>query len=133
MCIYNLLFYKTYLLAIRSGNFDDFPVLGGIMYVMFCVMLNIFTIFGFIEGLGIKTGVTFSKEYKFPLCISLVVLLLFYYLYKGRYKKIVEYYEQKDGLIKQLHPVVVIIVYLVLSFFLMLLAATFKNHDWIFA
>ncbi len=133
MCIYNLLFYKTYLLAIKSGNFDDIPVLGGLMFIVLCVMLNIFTIFGFIEGLGIEMGITFSEEYKFPFCLLLVGFLLFYYLYKGRYKKIVEYYEQKEGLIKRLHPVVVIIVYLVLSFFLMLLAATFKNHDWIFA
>lgn len=133
MCIYNLLFYKTYLLAIKSGNFDDIPVLGGIMFIVLCAMLNIFTVVLFIEGLGIKTGITFPEEYKFPFCISLVGFLLFYYLYKGRYKKIVEYYEQKEGLIKRLHPVVVIIVYLVLSFFLMSLAATYKNHDWIFA
>lgn len=133
MCIYNLLFYKTYLLAIKSGNFDDCPVLGGIMFVVLCVMFNIFTIFAFIEGLGVKTGITFSKEYKYPFCLSLLVFLLFYYLYKGKYKKIIEYYEQKEGLVKQLHPVVIVLIYLLLSVSLLFLAAAFKNNVWIFA
>ena len=133
MCIYNLLFYKTYLLAIKSGNFDDCPVLGGVIYVALCAMFNIFAVVLFIEGLGINTGITFPEEYKIPFSFSLLGFLLFYYLYKGRYKKIVEYYERKEGLIKKIHPVVVLFIYSILSVSFLLLAGIFKNHYWIFA
>jgi hypothetical protein len=64
--------------------------------------------------------------------LSIVVLLLFYYLYKGRYQKIIERFEQKKEGIK-LHPVIVILLYYGISVLLMFLAATYKNHDWIFA
>ena len=45
MRIYNYLYYKTYLLAQRSKNFDDIPVLGGMLFVIPCFMFNIFTFF----------------------------------------------------------------------------------------
>jgi phosphatidylglycerophosphate synthase len=131
MRIYNYLFYKTYLLMQRSKNFDDMPALGGMVFVTGCLMLNIFTVFLLLEGLGINTGIEFKKEYKYVFTLSLVALLLFYYSYKGRYKKIVESYEQKKKG-KQLHPVIVIIIYLASSFLLGMLAAMYKNHDWIF-
>ena len=134
MRIYNYLFYKSYLASKWSKNFEGTPVLGGIWGMILCVMLNIFTIVGFIEGLGVDTGIEFKKEYKIPFGIGLVALLYFYYAYKGRYKKIIEYYEKKEeeGMIK-IHPAIVIIVYYVTSVFLMFLAAFFKNKDWIFA
>jgi phosphatidylglycerophosphate synthase len=115
----------------RSKNFDDIPALGGMIFVTGCLMLNIFTVFLLLEGLGINTGIEFKKEYKYVFTLSLVASLLFYYSYKGRYKKIVESYEQKKKG-KQLHPVIVIIIYLASSFLLGMLAAMYKNHDWIF-
>jgi hypothetical protein len=132
MWIYNFLFYKSFILSQKSKNFDDIPALGGMLFVVLCVMLNIFTIIGLIEGFGFKTGITFSKPYQFPFALALVGLLLFYYLYKGRYKKIVKHYEQRAGFITQLHPIIVVIIYFGLSILLMFLAAAFKNHQWIF-
>ena len=132
MRIYNYLFYKTYLLAQRSKNFDDVPVLGGLLFVLPCLMFNIFTIIGLLEGLNIDTHIEFKKEYKYIFTFSLLIFLLLYYLHKGRYKKIIERFEQKEGGIK-LHPVIVIIIYYGISIFLMFLAATYKNRDWIFA
>ena len=132
MRIYNYLFYKTYLLSQRSKNFDDVPVLGGLVFVVLCFILNIFTVIGILEGMNIDTHIEFKKEYKYIFSLSIVVLLLLYYLHKGRYKKIIESFEQKKGGIK-LHPVVVIIIYYGISIFLMFLAATYKNRDWIFA
>jgi hypothetical protein len=139
MWIYNFLFYKTFLLTQKSRNFDDTPVLGGILFIILCVMLNIFTILGFfdaigfLKSIGLKTGITFSKPYRFPFALALVVLLLFYYQYKGRYKKIIEHYEGKTGFIMRLHPLIVILIYVVSSFLLLLIVAAFKNHDWFFA
>ena len=139
MWIYNFLFYKTFLLAQKSRNFDDTPVLGGILFIILCVMLNIFTIIefldgiGFLKSIGLKTGITFTKPYRFLFAIALVGSLLFYYQYKGRYKKIIEHYEGKTGFIMRLHPLIVILIYLVSNFLLLLIVAAFKNHDWFFA
>lgn len=132
MGIYNYLFYKTFLLAQRSNNFEDMPVLGGLVFVVLCFILNIFTIIGLLEGMNINTYIEFKKEYKYIFSFFIVVLLLFYYLYKGRYKKIIKSYtERKRGI--KVHPVIVIILYYGISIFLMFIAALYKNHDWIFS
>jgi hypothetical protein len=132
MRIYNYLFYKTYLLSQRSKNFDNVPALGGLLFVAPCLMFNIFTIFGLLDAWGVNTSIEFKKEYKFIFSMSLVVILLLYYLYKGRYKRIIEKFEQKKkGIL--IHPIIVIITYYGISFGLLLLAGMYKNHDWIFA
>lgn len=133
MRIYNYLFYKSYLLAKRSKNFDDIPVLGGLIFVVACLMFNIFTIAIFFEGTGIIDEYPFKTEYKYVFSIVLVLLVLLYYLFKGRYKRIIGDYEQKKSGNVQLHPILVIIIYYVVSFGLLLLAGMYKNHDWIFA
>lgn len=139
MWIYNFLFYKTFLLAQKSRNFDDTPVLGGMLIVIPCVMFNIFALIlfldgiGFLKSIGLKTGITFSKPYQFPFALALVVLLLFYYQYKGRYKKIIEHYEGKTGFIMRLHPLIVMLIYYILSFLILAIAGAFKNHQWFFA
>lgn len=45
------LFYKTFLLIQKSRNFDDTPVLGGILFIILCIMLNIFAIIEFLDGI----------------------------------------------------------------------------------
>lgn len=132
MRIYNYLFYKTFVLSKRSKNFEDMPALGGLLFVAACLMFNIFTVFGLLDAWGVNTGIEFKKEYKFIFSISLVVFLLLYYLYKGRYKRIIEKFEQKKKGIS-IHPIIVIIIYYGISFGLLLLAGMYKNHDWIFA
>jgi len=133
MRIYNYLFYKTYLLAQRSKNFDDMPALGGIIFVVACLMFNIFTITIFLDGIGFLEGYPFKEKYKYPFVFGLVIIVLFYYLYKGRYKKIIGEYERIGNVKGRLHPVIVIIIYYGVSFGLLLLAGLYKNHDWIFA
>lgn len=132
MRIYNYLFYKTYILSQRSKNFDDVPVLGGLLFILPCMMFNIFTIFMLLSAWDIYTGIEFKKEYKYIFTFFLLIFLLLYYLYKGRYKRIVEKYKQKEKGIS-IHPIIVIIVYYGVSFGLLLIAGMYKNHDWIFA
>ncbi len=132
MKIYNYLFYKTFVLAQRSKNFDDVPALGGMLFVLPCIMFNIFTVFLLLDAWGVNTGIEFKKEYKFVFTLSLLLILLFYYLYKGRYKKIIEKFEQKENGVS-IHPIIVIILYYGISFGLLLLVGMYKNHDWIFA
>lgn len=132
MRIYNYLFYKTYLLSQRSRNFDDVPVLGGLLFILPCMMFNIFTVFMLLSAWDIDTRIEFKKEYKYIFTFSLLVFLLLYYLYKGRYKRIIEKYEQKKKGIS-IHPIIVIIIYYGVSFGLLLVAGLYKNRDWIFA
>ena len=133
MRLYNYLFYKTYLLAFRSRNFDDMPALGGIIFVVACLMFNIFTIVIFLEGVGILDEYPFSEKWKYPFSFVLLALVLVYYLYHNRYKRIVEGYNQKYKDKSQVHPIIVILIYYLLSFGFLLLAGLFKNHDWIFS
>jgi hypothetical protein len=132
MRIYNYLFYKTFVLSKRSKNFEDMPALGGLLFVAACLMFNIFTVFGLLDAWGVSTGIEFKKEYKFIFSISLVVFLFLYYLYKDRYKRIIEKFEQKKKGIS-IHSIIVIIIYYAISFGLLLLAGLYKNQDWIFA
>ena len=133
MGIYNYLFYKSFVLAKKSKNYDDCPVLGGMIWVIMCVGLNIGTILLFIGGLGMKSGLDFLPKYKVVFGLGYLGLLLFYYLYKGRYKKIVAYYESKKDKSMKIHPAIVIFFYYIVSFGLALLAALFKNKAGIFA
>lgn len=84
------------------------PALGGIIFVVVCLMFNIFAIAIFLEGTGIIEVYPFKKEYKYFFSFALVVMVLLYYLYKGRYKRIVDDYEQKIDGYSQLHPIFVI-------------------------
>ncbi len=133
MRIYNYLFYKSYLLAQRSRNFDDTPVLGGIIFITGCLMFNIFTIAIFLEGVGFLEGYPFKEKYKYPFVFSLIFILLFYYLYKNKYNRIIEKYEERNKGKNQIHPIIVIAFYYLISFGLLLLAGLYKNQDWIFA
>ncbi len=133
MRVYNYLFYKSYQLAVRSKNFDDMPALGGIIYVVACIMFNIFTISFVLKGFGIS-DISFRKEYKFAFGLVLVVVILMYYLYNGRYKKIIEKYESKErALGKSIHPIFVIIAYCGTSVGFMFLAGLFRHGLWIFS
>jgi hypothetical protein len=132
MGIYNYLFYKSFILYKKSKNFDDIPVLGGLVFLSICVLFNLSTLFIFLEGFGVNTGINLMIKHKYFVAFGLLGLLLFYYSYKGRYKRIIKHYEDKKSAIK-IHPVIVIIIYYVGSFGLLLLAGLFKNKDWIFA
>ena len=132
--IYNHLFYKGYQLGKWSRNFEDIPVLAGVMWVCGCFMFNLFTIAFLLEGLGITGNLIFDREYKFVVSLSLVLILIFYYSYKGRYKKIVEKYEDKErNSGKGWHPLIIVVIYFVVSFALMMIAGMYKNNDGIFS
>jgi len=97
-----------------------------------CLMFNVFTIFGLLDAWGVIAGIEFEKEFQFVSCSLLVVALLLYYLHRGRYKRIVLRIEQKKCRML-LHPVIVVLLYYVVSVGLLFLAGLYKNRDWIFA
>lgn len=131
--IYDYLFYKGYQIGKWSKNFDDMPALAGIIWVAFCFMLNIFTVTILFEAWGLSSSFSFESKYKYIFSLALVLLLIFYYTYNGRYKKIVERYEDKErNKGNSLHPIIVILTYLIISFGLGTIAAMYKNGDGIF-
>jgi hypothetical protein len=131
--IYNYLFYKAYLSAKSSKNFDDIPTLGGIIFVVACLMFNIFTIALFLEGVGFLEDYLFKEKYKYPFVFLVVLIVLFYYLYKDRFKRIIEKYEEINKGKIQIPAFLVIIFYYFITFGLLLLAGLFRNHNWIVA
>ena len=131
--IYDYLFFKSYQLGKRSRNFEDLPVLAGVIWVGVCFMLNIFTIAILLEALGFSGNFVLDRKYKYIFSLLLVLILILNYSFKGRYKRIIEQYEEKERQAsKGLHPVIVIIFYYALSFLLLLLAGMYKNGDGIF-
>lgn len=116
----------------KSKNFDDFPVLGGIIYVSVCLLLNLGAVLFFFERLLNISLLNFSQErYSFGKIVSatlIVILPMIYYSWKGRYKKIIEYYDKK----KKTPNWLIIILSITISFLLLLLAGMFRNKDGIF-
>lgn len=132
--MYDYLFYKSYQLGKRSRNFEDIPVLAGVIWVGACFMFNIFTVLILLESLGYSRNFIFNKKYKFIFSLSLVLILIFNYSFRGRYKKILERYEEKERRKRKgFHPIIVIAFYYLVSFGLLLLAGLYKNGDWIFS
>jgi predicted Abi (CAAX) family protease len=130
MKVYDYLFYSSYKSAVKSGNFDDTPVIGAITVVVMCVMFNIFTLSFLLNRFGILV-VTLKSEYKYLFVLALTSIILYYYLYNQRYRRILLKYEKREeeqG--RRLHPIVVMIIYYAISGSLMFLAALFMNGDW---
>jgi hypothetical protein len=88
----------------------------------------------FFEGLGMRIEIDhFFQKYKWFIAFGAEGLMLFYYLYKGKYKKIIKHYEYKKDHCIQIHPVIVIFFYYLVATGLFFLAGLFYNKDWIFA
>jgi len=133
MKIYDIIFYASYKIMKKSRNFDDFPVLGGVIYVSSNIILNLITVLIFLDRLiNINIQSFFSQpKYSIGKIISaslIVILPMVYYSWKGRYKKIIQYYDNK----KMISNWLIIILSIIVSFVLLLLAGMFRNRDWIF-
>lgn len=130
--IYDIIFYASYKIMKKSKNFDDFPVLGGVIYVSVCLLLNIGTVLLLLERIFNISLLNFSPERysigKIIFATLIVILPMVYYNWKGRYKKIIQYYNNK----KMISNWVIVIFFIIVSFILLLLAGLFRNRDWIF-
>ena len=120
------------MLAKKSKNFDDFPVFGGLIWTILCLTLNIGAALLFIQGIGMNIEFDIV-QYRWFFAFGLEGLLLFYYLYKGKYKKIIKYYQEKEKNSTSIHPIIVIMCYYIVSVGLIFFAGFFKNKIWIFA
>jgi hypothetical protein len=131
MKIYNFLFYHGYKLSKNSENFNDIPQLGGILYVIPCLLFNLSTLSFILEGFGVLKFI-FDPKYKYLFCFILIIILLFYFSYKKRYLKIIQKYENQNKNKKLSYSIIVVIFYLVVNFGFLIISGLFKNKDWIF-
>lgn len=100
MKFYDFLFYAGYKQGIKSRNYDDIPILGGILSVSFCLMMNFITLLVVIHRLfGIKFF-EFDKIGIIIFAIIWVALLYYYYNYKERHRRIIEKIERKKDYIR---------------------------------
>lgn len=129
--IYDYLFFKSYQLALKSKNFDDTPVLGGIWGVLPCAMLNFITLILLIDTIFRKSiessGILSIGRYIFG--VIFVLSLLFYYKTGGRWKKIIEKYESREKIKgRSIHPVIVLVSAYAVSVIIINIAAMYRNR-----
>lgn len=100
MKFYDFLFYAGYKQGIKSRNYDDIPILGGILSVSFCLMMNFITLLVVIHRLF---GINFFEFDKIGIIIFAIIwvaLLYYYYNYKERHRRIIEKIERKKDYIR---------------------------------
>lgn len=122
MIFYDFLFYASYNQGIKSRNYDDIPILGGITPVSFCLGLNFVTLLIIINRVfNIHFG--FSKVGKVVFAVIWAASLYFYYSYKGRYKRIIDKYDKKKDFSQfyNMPYVLIIFLYMILAIILLLL------------
>ena len=131
--MYNYLFYHGYSLAIKSNSNRDTPLLVPVMLILMWLILNLFTLSLFLEGLDISYF-QFRREDKFIWVIMFTSLIFFYYLYGKRYRRILKYYQAKNQHSPKIwYSILIVSLYYIISFLLCLLAGLYKNEDLIFA
>ena len=129
MLIYNFLFYNAYLLAKKSGNYKDIPVLGGVICVVPFFIYNLFSVLFVIEGLKIEVF-EYDRSYSFYIAFSLLILFLLYYSVNKRY--IVDSFDKKNIPNSTKFQLFVLFSYHLIGFFIVLISGLFKNKDWVF-
>lgn len=128
MRIYHYLFYKSYLLGRKSRNFDDVPILGGIVFVCLCLILNLSSIMLILIKFGIIDDIKLSKTHKYVLATVIVGLVYFYFAFRGKYKKIIKYYDEKERLRRRSPNAILIIgAYFIISCVIIFLCAKYNN------
>ena len=133
MIFYNFLFYKGVELGIKTRNYSDTPLLGGLSIIVPILGFNLLAIFMaldiFFNCTVMKTVFTNNNVL---LAVSFVLILSFYYGFKSRYKRIIENFDKKrqKGNIYDWHPALVIAPVLLISaglVFILLYLASLKK------
>jgi hypothetical protein len=129
--IYNHLFLHGYLLALSSKSNKDMPFFVPFMLVLLCFIMHLFTIILFING-ATNSESFFKQEHRYYWVVTFMIVISLSYLYKGRYKSILAKAKSNKAKKSILNSVFIILLYYFGSAGMMLLAALYKNKDWIF-
>ncbi len=131
--MYNLLFFHSYRIGLNSRNYIGVETLGGILWVIPAAIFHLSTISFLFEGFKFSPIIDFNdKSYRYFLALPILVILIFRFFYQRKgieiYEKLVDKYKKKNILYSWLY----VISYNIISLLLVMVAAMFKNHDWIF-
>lgn len=132
MMLYNHLFLHCYFLALKSKSNKDMPFFIPFMFVLLCFIMHLFTITLFISGVT-NTESFFKSEHRYYWVVIFMILITVSYLYKGRYKNILAKAKLNKAKKSIWSSVFIVLLYYFGSAGMMLLAALYKNKDWIFA
>jgi len=130
--IYNYLLHKAYKLARLAKNEYDDAIWWAAMIVGSCLIFNIATIIFLLDGIGLITYSGFDNKYRYIGGSLMALIVGGYYSYQGKYRKILKYYESKEENKKNIHPLIVVLSYCVLSVILLVLSAMFKHGNYLF-
>lgn len=95
MFFYDFLFYAAYKQGIKSRNYSDIPILGGIFPVAFCLASNLTSLYVIVIKLFHIESYHIGTFPKIIFGFLFVGLLYFYYRYNERYRRIIEKYDRK--------------------------------------
>ena len=95
MFFYDFLFYAAYKQGIKSRNYADIPILGGVFPVAFCLASNLVSLCIIVIKLFHIDNYHLGTFSKILFGFSFVGLLYFYYRYNERYSRIIEKYNKK--------------------------------------
>lgn len=128
--MYNILFYKAYKSAMRSGNFFGYPTIGGCTPVAWCVLLNLLSISLILERLlSWDSSGTLHPFYKWAFSIITLALVMVYYWNNSH--RLIDKYDNMP-ILQRIPTFLVMLLYFTNSFIFAFLAAVFRNHGWIF-
>lgn len=136
MKIFELLFYCSYKLGEKSGNFNDDPIFGVLMGLIVPFVLMEMSVLSFLEGI-IKVKLIYqnpgNRYSPFNIIISVITLffLYFYYRYKKRHLQIAKKYDQKNYSVWFL--ILILVAYFITSILLLIVSSEFQKREWILA
>src|SRR5690606_14934818 len=126
----------SYQLAKTLRNWNDTPILFSTWMVAICFLFNAYALLFLIDTLDNSSNfnslISWLNNLKY-IVGGLSILFIWLY-YRKKAEKIVAKYEakeRKNG--RSIHPVIILIIYYVVSFFIGMIAAMYRNNDGIFA
>lgn len=132
MKLYNMLFYYSYLAGMRSHNYEGMPVMAGLTMVMPNFCLHVATVMFLLEPLGIPAVdyLLVNKVYAALFFIILAITWYLYYYYKGRYRRVIEHYDEVGSAFWKRHPIWLYVISVSVSFIVLLIVAIWVNENY---
>lgn len=93
MKFFDFIFYKLYRVGLRS-SISEIAVFVAFAFSSLLLFINILSINGFLHKKGILPFFMFEEKYSAYVTITLfIVIFLFIYIPKGKYKKVIKKYD----------------------------------------
>lgn len=129
MIPYDYLFFCSYKMGMRSNNFVGLPVLAGMMMVTPNMMIHLAILQIVLQTLEIAwfDDLIAQGVWGRILYLGFFLFVYWYYLFKGRYKRVIEKYNLRKVTYWKKHPFVTILLYTMTSFVVFFIVVCFKK------